>query len=73
MTLWSMMRSPLMMGGHLPDTPPETLDLLRNAGVLALRDGEESREIVRDGDLVIWSARVGARAYRAVFWLGDDT
>ncbi len=73
MTLWSMMRSPLMMGGHPPDTPPATLDLLRNPGVLALRDGEESREIVRDGDLVIWSARVGARAYRAVFWLGDDT
>lgn len=72
MTLWSMMRSPLMMGGHLPDTPPETLALLRNRGVLALRDGEESREIVRDGHLVIWSARVGARAYRAVFWLGDD-
>lgn len=72
MTLWSMMRSPLMMGGHLPDTPPETLALLRNRGVLALRDGEESREIVRDGHLVIWSARVGAREYRAVFWLGDD-
>ncbi|MDD7944917.1 glycoside hydrolase family 27 protein [Microbacterium sp. NE2HP2] len=72
MTLWSMMRSPLMMGGHLPDTPPETLALLRNPGVLALRDGEESREIVRDGHLVIWSARVGAREYRAVFWLGDD-
>ncbi|MDQ1215577.1 glycoside hydrolase family 27 protein [Microbacterium arborescens] len=72
MTLWSMMRSPLMMGGHLPDTPPETLALLCNPGVLALRDGEESREIVRDGDLVIWSARVDARAYRAVFWLGDD-
>jgi hypothetical protein len=72
MTLWSMMRSPLMMGGHLPDTPPETLALLCNPGVLALRDGEESREIVRDGHLVIWSARVGAREYRAVFWLGDD-
>jgi len=73
MTLWSMMRSPLMFGGHLPDTPESTLALLTNPAVLALRDGDDSREIVRDGDLVIWSARVGDRQYRAVFWLGDES
>jgi len=70
-TLWSMMRSPLMFGGHLPDTPAATLALLTNADVLALREGTDSREIVRDGDLVVWSARVGDQPYRAVFWLGD--
>lgn len=71
MTLWCMMRSPLMFGGHLPDTTPETLALLTNDGVLALLGSESSREIVRDGDLVIWAAEGDGALWRAVFWLGD--
>ncbi|QDE36680.1 glycoside hydrolase family 27 protein [Microbacterium foliorum] len=72
MTLWCLMRSPLMFGGHLPDTPGDTLELLTRREVLALREGRDAREIVRDGDLVIWRARVGGREYRALFWLGDE-
>lgn len=72
MTLWCLLRSPLMFGGHLPDTPAETLALLTHPGVLALLDGREAKEIVRDGDLVMWSVQVEARPHRAVFWLGDE-
>lgn len=71
-TLWSMMRSPLMFGGHLPDTPADTLSLLTNRDVLALRDSTDGHEIVRDGNLVVWSARLGETSYRAVFWLGEE-
>jgi hypothetical protein len=70
-TLWCLLRSPLMMGGHLPDTPAETLALLTNDDVLALLSSEGSREIVRDGDLVVWSAWQGDVQWRGVFWLGD--
>ncbi|WP_247630865.1 glycoside hydrolase family 27 protein [Microbacterium croceum] len=72
MTLWCLLRSPLMFGGHLPDTPHDTLALLTRREVLALREGHGAREIVRDGDLVMWRSRVGDRDYRALFWLGDE-
>lgn len=70
-TLWCVMRSPLMMGGHLPDTPPETLALLTNDDVLAVLGAEASRELVRDRDLVVWTADAGPVTWCAVFWLGD--
>lgn len=72
-TLWSIARSPLMVGGHLPDTSPETLALLTNRDVLELLGSDGSREIVRDGDLVIWAAERGPVRWRAVFWLGDTS
>ena len=72
MTLWCLLRSPLMFGGHLPDTPDDTLALLKRLDVLALREGQDAREIVRDGDLVIWSAHARGREYRALFWLGSE-
>lgn len=72
-TLWCLLRSPLMFGGHLPDTAADTLVLLTNDDVLALLDADASREIVRDGDLVIWEAAQGTRQWRGVFWLGDDS
>ncbi|MFT4279960.1 alpha-galactosidase [Microbacterium sp.] len=72
LTLWCLLRSPLMFGGHLPDTPADTLELLTNETVLSLLGGEGSREIIRDGDLVAWEASVSGRAFRAVFWLGDE-
>ncbi|WP_414171605.1 glycoside hydrolase family 27 protein [Clavibacter tessellarius] len=70
-SLWCLLRSPLMFGGHLPDTDAATLALLTNDDVLALLGSDASREIVRDGDLVIWAAEQGATRWRAVFQLGD--
>lgn len=72
LTLWNLGRSPLMMGGHLPDTPAETLEILTREEILAIGDaGVGAREIVRDRDLVVWRVRVGEREVRAIFWLGE--
>ncbi|MDA1364914.1 glycoside hydrolase family 27 protein [Glycomyces algeriensis] len=72
LTLWCAMRSPLMFGGHLPDTPPETLALLQNHEVLALLESSGSREVVRDHDLVVWRVELDGAEACAVFWLGDE-
>ncbi|MFC9769794.1 MULTISPECIES: glycoside hydrolase family 27 protein [unclassified Pseudarthrobacter] len=57
LSLWCIARSPLMIGCDLPSSPPETLDLLTNTDLLAAhRTGSNSRELLRDGDLVVWAA-----------------
>jgi hypothetical protein len=56
-TLWSMARSPLMIGGHLPESDPETIALFTNAGVLAIGSSSHgNRELFRERDLVVWAA-----------------
>ena len=76
MTLWVIARSPLMMGGDLPTSSPETITLLTNDAVLdVLRKARGSREVLREGQLVLWAARsddpAGPR-YAAAFHLGAD-
>jgi alpha-galactosidase len=75
MTLWCIGRSPLMFGGDLPTTGPDTIALLTNDDVLAvLTDSGGNREVVRDGRLVVWTADATDRdaRYVALFNL-DDT
>ncbi|MEV6109931.1 glycoside hydrolase family 27 protein [Streptomyces sp. NPDC051940] len=72
LTLWLIARSPLMMGGDLPGTPQETIDLLTNDEALAvLWFGRDGREVLRERDLVLWTARdvAGDARYAAVFSL----
>jgi alpha-galactosidase len=76
MTLWCMARSPLMLGGDLPSSDPRTLELLTNDAVLAvLTASEGNREVLREGGLVVWTARPadgrGGR-YVAVFNIGEE-
>ncbi|WP_256725951.1 glycoside hydrolase family 27 protein [Streptomyces sp. IMTB 2501] len=74
LTLWLIARSPLMMGGDLPSSPPETLELLTNDEALAvLMHSTGNREVLREGDLVLWTARDtdGRTRYAAVFSLAD--
>ena len=57
LTLWCVSRSPLMLGCDLPSSPPETLDLLTNTDLLdVLNASRNNRELLRDGDLVLWAA-----------------
>jgi len=75
MTLWVMARSPLMMGGDLPTSSPETFALLTGDAVLeVLHASTGNREVFREGPLVLWVAdsTVGPRRYAAVFHLGDS-
>ncbi len=75
LSLWCLARSPLMVGCDLPTSPPETIDLLTNDAVLdVLRSGTDGREVLREGDLVLWTARhvTGDDRWVGVFWTGDE-
>jgi alpha-galactosidase len=75
MTLWSMLRSPLMFGGDLPTIDPFTLSLLTNAGVLAIDQSSSNATIAYSkGDMRVWTAKDGNSndQYVAVFNLGDS-
>jgi alpha-galactosidase len=70
MTLWSIARSPLIMGGDLRHLDAPTLALLTNAEVLAVNQASTDNQphFVEDGTRV-WTARPTARAgrYLALF------
>lgn len=76
MTLWIIARSPLMFGGDLPQTDPQTLELLTNRGVLrVLTSSSNSRQVVRHEGLVVWAAdaaELGTR-YVAVFAIDENS
>lgn len=75
MTLWSIARSPLMMGGNLLEPDDWTRSLLTNEEVIAVdQHSKENRQALRDGDLVVWTARPesGNRYYIGVFNTGDS-
>jgi hypothetical protein len=74
MTLWSIARSPLMFGGHLPDNDDYTLSLITNDEVLAVNQkATSSKELFTRGSQVAWVAETpGSHAkYLAVFHTGD--
>jgi alpha-galactosidase len=77
MTLWSIFRSPLMMGGDLPTLDPFTRSLLTNADVLAVNQHSTDNKVVyKQGDLRVWTARAtdaGKLKYVAAFNLGDSS
>ena len=79
MTLWSIFRSPLMMGGDLPSSDAFTLGLLTNPEVLEVNQhSSEGHQSYRDGSLIAWTADVPAGTtgvatkYLAVFNTGDS-
>jgi len=73
MTLWIMARSPLMIGGDLPSTDPETITLYTNDDVLRiLKESTGNRELLRERDLVVWAAESGGTRWVAVFDLSGE-
>lgn len=79
LSLWVMGRSPLMVGGDLPTSSEQTLDLLATPAVgHVLRTASEGREVVREpldgGELIVWTARsdVDPTRYVAAFWTGEQ-
>lgn len=66
MSLWSVFRSPLMIGANLPDLDDFTLSLLTNRDILALnQDSTGNRPVLCEDDTVIWTCLDGHR--RRVF------
>jgi alpha-galactosidase len=74
MTLWSMARSPLMMGGDLPHTDDWTLGLLTNREVLDVDQHSTGNHAVETGeDMSIWVANDPAGGqFLAIFNLQDQ-
>jgi hypothetical protein len=59
LTLWSIARSPLILGANLPNNDDFTLSLLTNDEILAVdQNSTNNRQLSRDGDFVIWTADV---------------
>ncbi len=73
MSLWSIMRSPLIMGGDLPRSDAFALSLLTNPEVIGVdQHSRNNRPVLDKGDFTVWTAEgpQGAR-YFAVFNLGE--
>lgn len=74
-TLWSMFRSPLIMGGNLLQADAWTTSLLTNAEVIAIdQHSKENRPARTSQTLVVWTARpeTGRDYYVAIFNLSDS-
>ncbi len=74
LTLWCMMRSPLMIGGDLPKNDDFTLGLLTNADVLSIeRESWCAHPLYTTEEEAAWIAprRDGSGCYAALFNLSD--
>ncbi|MDB5088190.1 MAG: Alpha galactosidase [Mucilaginibacter sp.] len=75
MTFWSIFRSPLMLGGNLPENRPFELSLFNNAEVLAVnQQGENPRQLYqKDGKMIWYSHANGSKdVYVAMFNLSEQ-
>jgi len=75
MTFWCIYRSPLMMGGNMPENRPLDLKLLSNAEVLAVNQrGQHPKELYHNSESMVWySKEPGSKdIYVAVFNLKDE-
>jgi hypothetical protein len=67
MTLWSIARSPLIMGGNLPKNDAFTLSLLTNDEVLVVNQiSDHNRQLFRNDDLIVWTADLPDSFHRFV-------
>ncbi|HEY1801950.1 MAG TPA: glycoside hydrolase family 27 protein [Terriglobales bacterium] len=74
-TLWSMFRSPLMVGANLPRSDDWTTSLLTNPDVIAIDQHSTANHMLKsEGDIVVWSARPesGSDQYVALFNIGES-
>jgi hypothetical protein len=73
MTLWSIARSPLIMGGDLRHLDRPTLDLLTNPEVIAVNQASYDNQphFVADG-VRVWSARIPGSADRYLALFNTD-
>ena len=72
-TLWSMARSPMILGANLTRLDDWTTKLLTNRGVISVdQEGHDARQVARSENTVTWtSAGNGNVRYLAVFNLND--
>jgi len=75
MTLWSIYRSPLMLGGNLPENRELEERLLTNDEVLAVnQQGSDPREVYRKDSCVIWVSKApGKQAWNVALFNLNST
>lgn len=75
MTLWCISRSPLILGGNLPENRPEDMALETNPEVLAVnQQGVDSRQLYRVDDRIIWVSRMrGKKVWNVALFNLHDT
>lgn len=75
MTLWSIFRSPLMLGGHLPENDDWTFFLISNEAVTKMNQHSlNNREVYRSSESCVWAAdsEESGKCYVALFNLDDS-
>jgi hypothetical protein len=75
LTLWSMFRSPLMMGGDLASSDEWTIALLTNPEVIAVdQHSTGERALITTEKTAVWTSRPsdGKGSYVAIFNIGDS-
>ena len=75
MSLWCMMRAPLMMGGEMTKNDAFTLSLLTNAPLLAIeKESFCARPLRTTEEESVWAAprKDGPGLYAALFNLSDE-
>ena len=75
-TLWCMVRSPLMMGGNLTLSDPWTTSLLTNSEVIAVdQHSTESHQVLATDKTVVWLAHSASAGeyYLALFNTGESS
>lgn len=75
MTLWCIARSPLILGGNLPDNTPEDLALETNKEVLAVnQEGKDSRQLYSKDGAIVWVSRMlGNKVWNVAFFNLNDS
>jgi alpha-galactosidase len=75
MTLWCIARSPLILGGNLPETDEFTFSLITNPEALSVnQNSSNNHQLYRQGERVAWIADVpdSKDKYIALFNIGDE-
>jgi hypothetical protein len=75
MTFWCIYRSPLMMGGNLPENRELEEKLLTNAEVLAVnQQGANPKQVYRNDSTAVWASELPGTKdrYVALFNLGRE-
>lgn len=71
MTLWTIARSPLMLGSYLPEMDEWTRSLLTNPEVIGVLNGSKNpRQLMRHGDKIVWVSEGDGCSYVALFNTG---
>jgi hypothetical protein len=73
MTLWCIARSPLILGGNLPENRPEDLALETNPRVLAVNQkGRDEHQLYRKDGKVVWVSRMPGGEWNVAFFNLND-